>query len=402
MNKLVRISLPLLLLVFSITAGIVNHKSTWFVQDKHFVKLAQSFLKNDLFLSPFNLPDGDFADYNGKQYLFFGPTPSIILTPLVFIYGENFPQMFLSFTSLIITFLVIFQLCRALKYNHYDAFWLAIFFVFGTVFYFVSLVNISAYVVQSVAMTFFVLALLEYFTKKRWLLIGIFVALAVTTRVTVFGLSVFFLLELLKTRKTPQFKSSVALFLIPLLLSVIFLSLYNFRRFNSFFDTGYTKNVTVVNKEGGNQAAGFFGLVHIPSNLYAEFLMGPEPVKNSPYEFVLKFPYLKANGLGLAIWFTSPLFFYLLKAKKRYYSYSALIGIIMLAVPSLIYFGIGVTQFGYRYSLDFIPLLFLILLSSFEKGVPKFAKFLIVVGVIFNCCYMLSIWNSYPLFFWMK
>lgn len=402
MKKLLVFLIPIVLLVFSIISGFLIHQSTGFVQDKHFVKLAQSFLKGDLFLSPINLPAGDFADYQGKQYLFFGPTPSVILMPFVAVFGENFPQMFLSVASIIIGFIVIFQLCRKLNFKNYDAFWLSIFFEFGTVLYFVSIVNISAYVVQATAMIFVVLSIFEYFTNKRWFIIGVLVALAGTTRITLFGLSVFFLLELFSIRKTSQFKRSLMLFLIPLLIAIIFLGFYNFKRFNSFFDTGYTKNVTVVGKEGGNQAKSFFGLVHVPGNLFAEFLMGPEPVRDARFEFVLKFPYLKVNGTGLAIWFTSPLFLYLIKTKKRYYSYSALAGIIILAVPSLIYFGIGVSQFGYRYSLDFIPLLFLLLLSAFEKGVPRFAKFLIAAGVVFNCSYMLSIWNSYPLFFWMR
>lgn len=402
MKRLLVFLIPIVLLVFSIVSGFVIHQSTGFVQDKHFVKLTQSFLKNDLFLSPINLPAGDFVDYNGKQYLFFGPIPSVILIPFVAVFGENFPQMFLSFASIIITFAVIFQLCKKLNFKNDDALWLAIFFEFGTVLYFVSLVNISAYVVQATAMVFVVLSVLEYFGKRRWLIIGILVALAGTTRVTLFGLSVFFLLELLKTRKTPLFAKSLTFFIVPLLISIILLGFYNFKRFNSFFDTGYTRNVTVLNRFGRDPSASFFGLIHIPANLYAEFLMGPEPVKNSHYEFVFEFPYLKANGFGLAIWFTSPLFLFLLKAKRKSYFYSALIGIVVLAIPSLVYFGIGVSQFGYRYSLDFIPLLFLILLSSFEKGVPKFAKLLITFGVIFNCSYMSSIWGSYPLFFWMK
>jgi hypothetical protein len=366
------------------------------------VKLAQSFLKNDLFLSPINLPAGDFADYRGRQYLFFGPTPSILLMPFVAVFGEDFPQMFLSVLSIIITFCSIFVLCRRFNFKISDSLWLAIFFEFGTVLYFVSLVNLSAYVVQATAMIFVVLSILEFFTKKRWLVVGLLVALAGTSRVTLFGLALFFLLELFALRKQPQFKKSLILFLIPILISVFVLGLYNFKRFDSFFDTGYTKNVTVVGKKGNNQNIGFFSLAHIPGNLYAEFLMGPEPVRNPLYELVLKFPFIKANGLGLAIWFTSPLLFYLIKAKKRHYSYNALVGVLILAIPSLVYFGIGGTQFGYRYSLDFIPLLFLILLTAFEKGLPNFAKLLIGVGVVFNCSYMLSIWNSYPLFFWIK
>ena len=67
-------------------------------------------------------------------------------------------------------------------------------------------------------------------------------------------------------------------------------------------------------------------------------------------------------------------------------------------MPSLFYFGIGTSQYGYRYALDFIPLLFLLLLPAFGKTLPNFAKILIVGGMIFNTLYMLSIWDIYPLF----
>jgi hypothetical protein len=112
----------------------------------------------------------------------------------------------------------------------------------------------------------------------------------------------------------------------------------------------------------------------------------------------MKFPYLKADGWGLAIWYTSPLFLYLIKFKKSPYMVSAIAAIFVLAIPSLLYFGIGFSQFGYRYSLDFLPFLFLILLPTFKEGLPPFAKILIGAGIIFNCIFMLSIWDIYPLF----
>lgn len=125
--------------------------------------------------------------------------------------------------------------------------------------------------------------------------------------------------------------------------------------------------------------------------------MPPEPILKDGVEFALEFPFLKANKLGMAIWFTSPLFVYLLLAKREIYTFSAVVAIILTLMPSLFYWGIGAVQYGYRYSLDFLPLLFLILLSVFKKGLGDFAKLLIAFGVIFNCFYMSSLWNSYPL-----
>src|SRR3990167_6943118 len=111
------IILPLVILVFAVFAGFITYRAAWFNVDKHFSLLAHSFISNDLFLSPFNLPDGDYVDFRGKQYLFFGPMPSILLAPFVAIWGKNFPQMTLSITSLIVIYAAIFLLCKKLKFS---------------------------------------------------------------------------------------------------------------------------------------------------------------------------------------------------------------------------------------------------------------------------------------------
>ena len=390
-------------IVFAILSGIVIHKATsWFVNDYHFSSLAQSFVHNNLFLSPINLPPGDFVDFKGKQYLFFGPMPSILLTPFVLIWGRDFPQFTLSVISIAVVYESVYLLLRKFKFKKVDTIYLASFFTFGTVFFFVSLVNISAYVVQAVATAFFVLALLEYFGKRRWLVIGFLTACAIATRWTLIGLCAFFVLEIYRQKKTLDLTNTLRLFLIPIIFVVLLLSFYNFKRFGSFFDTGYTRNVSVLDKSYYNYKLGWFSPLHIPANLYALFVMAPEPVKRTDVEFALRFPYLKANGYGMAIWFTSPLFIYLIKIRKETYTLSAVAAIFILLFPSLVYFGIGSSQFGYRYSLDFLPLLFLILISAFRKSLPHFAKGLIVFGIVFNCFYMLSIWNIYPLVnFWV-
>ncbi len=393
--------LPLIIFVFAVFSGIIIHKATWFVDDRHFSILAQSFIQNDLFLSPNNLPPGDYVDYKGKQYLFFGPIPSVILIPFVYIWGRDFPQIYLSFLSLAITFIAIYQISKKLKFSGSDSFWLANFFVFGTVLYFVGLVNISAYLPQAVGMSFIVLSLLEYFTKRRWLIIGILVAAAGSTRITLFGIIFFYIFEIISNYKNYNYKKSLYLLFIPVIFSLILLGIYNNRRFHSYFDTGYTRNVSVLDKNYINNQLGWFSAIHIPANLYTLLLRGPEPVLKEKVEMVLKFPYLKANGMGMAIWFTSPLFLYIFATKRTSYTRSAIIAIIFLAIPSLIYMGIGASQYGYRYGLDFIPLIFLIVLPAFNKKLPIFAKALIGGGIVINCFYMLSIWNSYPLFsFW--
>src|SRR3972149_8992736 len=236
---------PLTVLIFAVFLGFIIYRTAWFGIDKHFSLLAQSFLHNDLFLNPNNLPDGDYTDFNGKQYLFFGPMPSILLMPFVFVWGKNFPQMTLSITSLVLVYIAIFFLCKRLKFTALDAFWLSNFFVFGTVLYFVGLVNISAYIVQTVATAFLILPLWEYFTQRRWFVIGLLVAAAGATRVTLFGMSLFFVLEIWRRRSQIDLVKSLAYLMLPIIFTVSVLGIYNFRRFNSFFDTGYTYNASV-------------------------------------------------------------------------------------------------------------------------------------------------------------
>lgn len=396
-----RYLVPVVIIVFSIIAGFVIHSKTSFVQDNHFVLLAESFIKNDLYLNPVNLPKGDFADWIGHQYIFYGPTPAVILIPFVFLFGLNSPQYFISVISLILVFLGVFFLVKRLEFDGPDSLWLSIFFVFGTVLYFVGLVNISAYLVQTLGTVFVIFSLVEYFSKRRWWLVGIFVALAGVTRINLFGMVFFYSLEIMRTNLTDKKRAFVGLML-PVLVAMFVLGIYNFRRFGSFFESGYAKHAFELNDTGNNNKIGYFNPAHAPTKLYLMLFSAPEPVKRENLQYVLKFPYLKANGYGMAIWFTSPLFIYLLVVKKKSYTLSALVAIGIMMIPSLLFSGTGSSQYGYRYSLDFIPLLFLILLSAFEKGVPRFAKFLIAAGVVFNCFYMLSIWDSYPLFFWMK
>ena len=386
------------LLIFAIFSGyLINKASSFVTPDNHFTSLAQSFIHNDLFLSPFNLPAGDYADFRARQYLFYGPLPSIILVPFVLIFGKEFPETFLSFVSLAVIYILIYLISKKYIGKKDDALMLANFFVFGTVLYFLGLIFITAYVAQVVATAFLIAAIGAYFYRINWFLIGVLVACAAITRFTLFAAALFFILEIIRLEKK-NFARSIFYFLGPILIAVLLLGLYNHRRFGSFFETGYKYNITLKNYPlVANASAGLISIKHLPANLYFLLLKGPDPIKNGP-GFVMKFPYLKADGWGMAIWYTSPLFLYLVKLRKSPYLPAALLTIVALAIPSLLYFGIGFTQYGYRYSLDFLPFMFLILIPTFKEGLPSFAKILIVGGVIFNCLYMLSIWDIYPLF----
>lgn len=392
--------LPLFLLLFGIYSSVIIYQSTAgkiYSPHNHLILLSEQFIKHNLYLSPLGLPNEDIVDYFGKQYLYFGPLPSILLIPFVLVFGRNFSQIILGITSLIVSFLAIYIISRKFKFRFEEALWLAIFFVFSTVLFSVGILNFSSYQVQALGVLFVLLSLAEYFGKKRYFIIGVLLAFAGMTRITLYLSVIFFLIEIF--RKGLRLKNLLYL-LLPISASLILLGVYNYKRFHSFFESGYQYQTTVnIYPMSVHVKRGYFSIVHVPANLYSFLIKAPNPVLEGGGGFILKFPYLKADPWGMAIWFTSPLFIYLLtKPKKNEYTVSSLITASALLSPSLFYFGIGFVQFGYRYSLDFLPFLFILLLPSLKPNLSLGVKTLIIIGVLFNCLYLTSLWDIYPLF----
>lgn len=365
----------------------------------HFVDLASAFLKGQLHLNePIRDSVGDTSLFQGKYYVYFSPLPAILLMPFVALFGRNFPQQSLIPFIAIGTFIVIYKICRHLHLKSSDPFWLSIFFIFGTVYLFLTLNPISAYYVQVFGLFFIFLALFEFTGKKRPLLIGFYLGLAGLTRTIYYLTVVFFLIEFL-IQKGSIYKKISQIGLVSL-VAIIFFTLngfYNYVRFQNPLETGYSfqTNTNPIYLEAKKE--GVFSLKHIPGNLYFLLFKGPDPVREDNLTYILKPPYLRVNEWGLGILFTSPLFIYLILAKlKDRHVFPSLITTFFMSIPVLTYYGIGLWQYGYRYALDFYPFLFLILLSIFKDGLPLKAKILIIYGIIFNFFFMFSIWNLYP------
>ncbi len=395
-----RILLFLFVLIFALYSSFLiftasQHNKAF---DKHFTLLASQFLTRHVALNPYQeLPQGDVANYNNNFYLYFGPFPSIVLMPFVFIFGNEFPQVFLGFSAMVISFVAVYFLTKSFKFRTVDALWLAFFFVFSTVLFASSIIDISAYQAEAFSVPLVLIALQEYFSKKRPLIIGIFLGLALLTRaVLVLGV-VFFILEFFQKRLS---KKQLLILFLPVIVACLLFGVYNQRRFHAFLETGYQYNITLKTFPlSQNLQYGYMSPVHIPANLYSLLFMPPQPLLKDQNGFVLNFPYFKVSPWGVAIWYTSPLFLVLLyKFRKSIYTLSTIITIICLAIPLLLYYSIGYSQYGYRYALDFLPFLFLLLLPSFSGKLTKKDITLIILGVLFNCIYIASIWGDYPLF----
>ncbi len=365
--------------------------------DDVLVILASQFLKWKLTLPTIGLPPRDIANYYSNFYVYFGPLSSLILMPFVFLFGKSFPQVSLGVFSLIASFLSVCLICLKQKFGKSDALWLGIFFTFSTVLFSSSVINITAYQVEALGVPFILFSLWAYFSGKKSLLTGLFLGLAVLTRFTLMLAISFYFFEFLQKRLSIK---QLILICIPVILALGLLGVYNMRRFHSFSETGYNYSTTKEDLPiGANFKYGDKNIIHVPANLYSFLMLSPEPLKAQDLGLVLKFPYFKFSPWGVAIWFTSPLFILLItKFKKGKYSVSAAAAAFFLSLPVFLWYSIGYAQIGYRYALDFLPFLFLLLLPSLSPKLTKTAIMLIIIGVIFNMIYTDSVWETYPLF----
>ena len=390
--------LLIIILFFALIGSFRLWQKLAFIKHTHFTDFAFSLLHGKISLpEPVRYSSWqDAAYFKEKYYLYFGPIPAILLLPAVAIWGQAVSQQILTFMAGIINFFLLFKLAKIFKFKNSDALWLTVALIFGSVYLFLSLVNISAYLIQIIGFTFLIISLVEFFTKKRWILIGVFLALAGMTRPSLYFALPFFLLEIIQS-KTANKKSIFILLIFPIIISIGIFGFYNQLRFGNPLDTGYTYNTTWP--PGVREAAsyGLFSLRHLPGNFYFFFFKGPEAIRISKTSYLLRFPFLKANEWGMGLFFTSPffLFIFLSNLKKKFVT-SSIIASIIGIFPSFLYAGIGLWQYGYRYALDIYPFLFILLLSVFsQKGINRLVKATITFSIIFNLWLLGSIWGVY-------
>lgn len=357
--------------------------------EQHFSYLAKSFLAGGMDIN--SNPEGfdDAALYNGNYYWPLGPFPAILILPLVYIAGvfqTLFFHRYIHWLLVTAVFYLIYKLARKFKFNDSDSLILAFAFGLGSVFVGVSLIPWSWYYSQVICTLLIFLSFYEFFTKKRYFVLGIIFSCILLTRMTAFLGVVFILLDILGLKENVRTKFRKMLILsIPITVSLLLLLSYNYFRFGNLFEQGYRYQII----SGGTLKARDYGLIslrHIPGNLYYFLIAPPVQVLKDGQSKVLMFPFITYSGWGMGIIFTSV---YMLKLlfmnyKDRITKY-LLITSLEISIPIFMYYGIGFRQYGYRYSLDFFPYLFLILMLNYQKqGLTRKFRIAAVISIIFN------------------
>lgn len=368
--------------------------------EQQYSYLAQSFLHGKLYF--LDMPGwwADAVEYGGKYYWPLGPLPALVLMPFVFLFSLGGAFFYQGYAIFFITLFVLLMWYRTAKHYGFssdDARYAACAFCFSSSYLMIALWQWSWFFAHAVTVLLLSCALYEYCTKKRYSIIGILMAAVAMTRLTAGVGVVFFIFDILflapihgKDKK----KAFIAL-LVPLGVSGLLLAGYNAARFGDIFNQGYGLQILTMEALRKARDYGLFGLIHVPANLYYMLLAGPLPIIRDASTFVLRFPFIVPNPLGMSIFLVSPylltLFFQRLKDRL---SWALLVTCVIVSIPLMLFYATGYFQFGYRYSLDFFPFLFLLFIHQYRKKSGSFSRglrFVIIAGAILDLFLFLSL-----------
>lgn len=382
--------------------GVMVYQNAREHHEQQFAFLAHSFLHGDLAFQ--EVPGNSWADtspHGERHYWPLGPLPAVVLMPFEFVagaFGASFYQGYLQPIFVLALIGLVYRIARVTGYRAEDSAYFAFGFAFATAFLGVGVWPWSWYFSQVIACLLVFATIAETIGKRRPWLLGVLFALVLATRVTA-ALGVLWCIGEILRANGPWRKKLGALVTIaaPIVLTVALLTAYNHARFGDAFDQGYAEQI-IPRFAAADRAFGILSPQHLPANLYALLLATPTPVRHDDVSTALAFPYVVANPWGMSLWVTSPLFLYLLGLRHRDdTSLLLLLSCLVIAVPILLYYAVGFRQFGYRYSLDFLPFLYYLLLRNYHQqrgNLTAGFKTVIVLSA------MLNLYLFAGLFFW--
>ena len=318
-----------------------------------------------------------------RWYVSFPPLPAVLLLPFVAIFGLG---------TLDVLFWVIvagggptlfFVLLRWLRESGRsdrtpgDDLLVTALLAVGSVYYFAAVQGTVWFAAHVVAVVMVCAYLLFAFDARRPVAAGAALGLAFLARPATLFLGVFFVLQAFeRARRGPgstraNVVRALAQFGIPLGALVAAAMVHNVVRFDDPFDFGH--RFLQVRWRSRIETWGLFSTHYLPRNLTVFFLSLPWFLSTSPF--------VRISRHGLALWFTTPSLLWSLFPKRLDRTVVALwAAVLSTALCTLAYQNTGWIQFGYRFSLDYLPLLLVIV----ALGGRRFGK-------LFVACALFSI-----------
>ena len=348
-----------------------------------YVPLAQAFLDGRLAI-PVDRPWLELVPVpDGGHYSPFPPVPAVVLMPVVAAAnlvgaGEPASNAYTAVAGALNVGLVFWLLGR-IGVAFVPRQLLTIGFAFTTHWWVAGMAGTHLWA-QTLGVTFTLLAL-HLAVGRRWpLLAGLALGLAAGSRLPM-GLALPLLLAMYAwpisrwrpTRDHVALLAGVAIVALPI-------AAYNLARFGSPIDFGYARipsgEFGLVTDEPWFRH-GLLSPLYIPRHLYAMLLQS--------FEWVDVVPFLRPSITGLSLTLSAPFLFFAARAwsvrARQPLMPVALLSVGLILLPDVLHGSWGFAQFGYRFALDAVPVLLLLLGWAYRKRATPWLVAAIAVGV---------------------
>jgi hypothetical protein len=352
---------------------------------------------------PETIPAGEIVSRSALRYVSFPPFPAVLMLPFVAIWKMAFNDVLFTALWAALNPVLLFFLLRALgrrglaRRSTAENLWLTVMFGVGSVYYFCSVVGQVWYTAHVVTVSASIAFAWVSLGAARPGLAGLFVGLALASRPSGLFMSVFFVCEAVvatgalapavreATGGAPRpwwrrFRPNRALawrlarFAAPLVVIQTILYAHNWVRFGQPFEFGH--RYLNIQWQERIQHYGLFNYHFLSRNLAAALVLLPR--------IFTHLPYVKISQHGMSLLVTSPALVYtVLPAERSRLRGPLWFTVIVTALPSLLYNNSGYIQLGYRFSLDYMVFL-MMLLAVGNRPLSRLWKALIVISVPIN------------------
>jgi hypothetical protein len=372
--------------------------------------------------APFTVAGSDIVARHDLRYVSFPPLPAVLMLPFVALAGLSFNDV--AFTALWAAAnpVLLFLLLRALRERGWsrrtpiDDLWLTVMFGVGSVYYFCAVVGEVWFTAHVVAVTMTIGFAWAAIDARRPALAGLFAGLMVATRPPGF-MVILFVMEAarvtglvsrggwahaehealvdapagapgptaphraaprrrwhLHPEALPAFARRLLEFAWPLGLVLAILAVHNWVRFESPFEFGH-RYLNIVWQERIARY-GLFNYHFLSRNLTVALLLLPR--------ILTRWPYIKVSQHGMSLLVTTPALAYTVApAEPSPLALPLWLTVLAAALPSLLYQNSGYVQLGYRFSLDYMVFLVL-LIAVGNRPLSRLFKVLVLVSIPVN------------------
>jgi hypothetical protein len=333
----------------------------------------------------------DVREYQRKYFVSFPPLPAIIMAAPMWLldklgydrlrFSDVTFTLFFAALSVFLLFWLLQRLSLSGKSSRtlYENLQLTGLFAFGTVFFFVAVQGTVWFTALIVGVCCSIAFLIAAEDAKHPLIAGILVSMAFLSRPLLLLLGFFFLWQVIRQNgqwlspfQTQRLKK-LCLFALPITATIAGIMYFNHLRFANPFEFGHSYLPAVL---GRVSQYGLFHTHWFVRNFYAFFLAMPE-ISLQPLS-------LKINAHGLSLFITTPALILLFINRRRHvWFWGLLLTTLLILIPQLFYQNTGWLTFGNRFSLDYLPLIFVMFaISSIHFG--RLWNTLLIIAIAIN------------------